>query len=449
MGLSVWSLIAYVAAIVIWNAVFKRNIGEAMGIGWIVVLLFGGSKMLDLFWKSVVFSAGQETIFAALAFVFMAYVMGKTGLIMRMVNILNSALGRVAGGAGYINTLTSALFGLMSGSGSGCAASVGSVTIPWMINSSWPKKMAAIMTSGNAGLSSSLPPSSSMFILLGAAVVSSQVTTGALYLALLTGGLWTLIYRLLLVRYFVYKYDVKALPNDQIRPLAETMRTGWTSLLIFLGIIIPLGITIGPVESALSAMKSFGPSGIRSISLIVWIPIFISWIAIIEGWKYLPKTFAGWHDFAKGAAPKYAVVGATLFFAFAAGEVMTQLGLGKDLTVLLKSLNAPPLLMILLVGVLITLVGGPLTSTATVASIGAVGFSALVGVGVVPATAAAVILIFASTEGASPPGAAPIYISCGIADVDPASTFIPLILYYVLPIIAVGALIALRILPTI
>ena len=108
----------------------------------------------------------------------------------------------------------------------------------------------------------------------------------------------------------------------------------------------------------------------------------------------------------------------------------------------------PPLVMVILVGILITLVGGPLTSTATVASIGAVGFSALVGVGIAPATAAAVILIFASTEGASPPGAAPIYISCGIADVDPASTFMPLIWYYVLPIIGVGALIAFNILPT-
>jgi hypothetical protein len=33
MGLSVWSLIAYVLAIILWNAVLKRNIGEAMGIG--------------------------------------------------------------------------------------------------------------------------------------------------------------------------------------------------------------------------------------------------------------------------------------------------------------------------------------------------------------------------------------------------------------------------------
>jgi TRAP-type C4-dicarboxylate transport system permease large subunit len=442
VGLSVWSLIAYVAAIIIWNVGFKRNIGEAMGIGWIVVLLFGGSKMVELFWQSTFFAAGQETIFAALSFVFMAYVMGKTGLIMRMVNILNSALGRFAGGAGYINTLASSLFGLMSGSGSGCSASVGAVTIPWMISSSWPRSLAATMTSGNAGLSSSLPPSSSMFILLGAAAVSSQVTTGALYMALLTGGLWTLAYRLVLVKYFVYKYDIKPLPSDMIR-------TGWTSLLIFLGVVIPLGITIGPVASVLSATKSFGPKAIQSISLIVWIPIFISWIAMVEGRKYLPKTFSGWYDFAKGAAPKYAVVGATLFFAFAAGQVMTKLGLSKDLTTILKSIDAPPLMMALVVGFLITLVGGPLTSTATIASIGTVGFSALVGVGVPPATAAAVVLIFASTEGASPPSAAPIFIAAGIADVDPATTFVPLILYYVFPIIAIGTLIALGILPTI
>jgi TRAP-type C4-dicarboxylate transport system permease large subunit len=448
MGLSVWSLIAYILSIILWNAVLKRNIGEAMGIGWLVVLLFGGSQIDELFFKSIAFSARQETIFAALAFVFMAYVMGKTGLIARMVDILNSSLGKIPGGAGYINTIMSALFGMMSGSGSGCSASVGSVTIPWMVNSRWPKKTAAIITSGNAGLSSSLPPSSSMFILLGAAVVSTQVSTGDLYLALLTGGLWTLTYRLVLIRYFVFKYGVRAMPPEQIKPLSESLRNGWTSLLIFFGIIIPLTLTTGPVGNMLTQIKSFGSNGIKSISLIVWIPVLISWIAMLEGRKYLPRTLAGWHDFAKGAASKYVVVGATLFFAFAAGDVMTKLGLGKDLTALLKSLNAPPLLMVLLVGVLIALVGGPLSSTATIASIGAVGFSALVGVGVVPATAAAVVLIFASTEGASPPGAAPIYIACGIADVDPASTFVPLILYYVLPIIGLGALIAFGILPT-
>ncbi len=447
MGIGVWSLVAYVLVIIVWNTVFKRNIGEAMGVSWLVVLFFGGTKAPDLFWQSFLFAAKQETVFAALAFVYMAYVMSKTGLVMRMVNILNSLLGRFAGGAGYISTLASALFGLISGSGSGNAASVGTITIPWMINSNWSNKLSATMVAGNAGLGIALPPCSSMFILLGMAVVAEKVSTGALYIALLTGGLWTLLYRLILVRYFVHKYKIQPLPPSMIHPFSQTFKEGWTSLLIFIGILLPIGLTIGPVADILTGIKSFGPKALKSISIIVWIPVLISWIAIFEGWKYLPKSLAGWYEFNKAAARKYAVVGATLFFAFAAGEVMTKLGLAKDLTAILKSLNTAPWLMVLIVGILVTLVGGPLTSTASIAAIGTVGFSALIQVGVPPATAAAVVLIFSSTEGASPPNSAPIFIASGIAEVNPADTFIPLIIYYVLPIIAIGSLVALGLLP--
>ena len=125
MGVSIWSLVAYIAAIIFWNSKMKRNIGEAMVVGWIVVLLFGGGKFFALMTRSLEFAATQETVYAALAFVFMAFVMTKTGLVNRMVDILNSTLGRIPGGAGYISTLASALMGLISGSGSGNAAAVG------------------------------------------------------------------------------------------------------------------------------------------------------------------------------------------------------------------------------------------------------------------------------------------------------------------------------------
>ena len=188
IGLSIWALIAYVATIIVWNSVFKRNIGEAMGVALIVVLLFGGSKIPDLFVASVKFAATQETVYAAFAFVFMAYVMTKTGLIGRLVDILNSILGRIAGGAGYVATIASALMGLISGSGSGNAASVGAIAIPWMKNSNWPKDLSATVVAGNAGLGASLPPSSSMFILLAMPIVAAQVTIGQMYMALMTAG---------------------------------------------------------------------------------------------------------------------------------------------------------------------------------------------------------------------------------------------------------------------
>ncbi|WP_040293530.1 TRAP transporter large permease subunit [Acetonema longum] len=446
--MSIWSLLAYIAAIIFWSSWLKRNIGEAMVVGWVVVLLFGGSQFFDLLMKSIVFAAMQETVYAALAFVFMAFVMSKTGLVNRLVDILNSTLGRVAGGAGYISTLASALMGLISGSGSGSAASVGAVTIPWMVNSNWPRQLSATMVAGNAGLGIALPPCSSMFLILGLGVVAEKVTIGSLYIALLTAGLWTLLYRLILVRWFVFKYNIQPLPPAMIKSFSQTFREGWTSLLIFVGIIVPVGLTIGPVADYLTAIKSFGPKGLKSISIIVWIPVLISWIAIFEGRKYLPKTASGLYELVQSSAKRYVVVGATLFAAFAAGDVMTRLGLAKDMMAILQAMNLSPLLMIILVGILVTLIGGPLTSTATVVAIGSVSFSALIYAGVDPAIAAAVILIFSSTEGASPPGAAPIFIACGIANVDPVKTFVPLIVYYVIPIVIIGVLIALGVLPT-
>ncbi|HUL00673.1 MAG TPA: TRAP transporter large permease subunit [Nitrospirota bacterium] len=449
MALSLWALAAYIAIILVWNVVLKRNIGEAMGIGWIVVLLFGGSGIFDLFLKSMVFASTTETVYAAQAFVFMAYVMTKTGLVNRLVDILNSALGKLAGGAGYIATCASALMGLISGSGSGNAASVGAVAIPWMQKSNWPKDLPATVIAGNAGLGADLPPSSSMFVLAGMAVVAAQVNMGQLYMALLTGGAWTFVYRIILIYYFVKKYNIKPVPPELIKPFMETMKNGWTSLLMFLGILIPVGLTMGPVGEYLESVKSFGSNAVNSLSIIVWIPVLISWIAILEGWKYLPKSASGWYDFIGGAATRYVIVGATIFFAMGAGDVLTRLGLAEDMLTLMQSFNFSPWLMISLVGILVCIVGGPLTSTATVVAVGPVSFSALVSVGVPGPTAAAVILIWAATEGASPPNSAPIFIASGIANTDPVKVFVPCILYYLLPLWIIGILIALRILPSV
>lgn len=104
-------------------------------------------------------------------------------------------------------------------------------------------------------------------------------------------------------------------------------------------------------------------------------------------------------------------------------------------------------MIVTLVGLLILLVAGPLPSAATIAAIGGVAFSVLTAAGVAPIAAATAILVFSSTEGASPPGAAPIYIASGLAEVNPVRTFVPLIVFYVVPMFVVGVLVALGVLP--
>ena len=68
----------------------------------------------------------------------------------------------------------------------------------------------------------------------------------------------------------------------------------------------------------------------------------------------------------------------------------------------------------------------------------------------VPAVVAiCAVLLCTSTEGASPPVGAPIYLASGLAEVNPRKTFVPLIVWFVLPIIALAWLLAMGWLPII
>ncbi|GDY55232.1 hypothetical protein SVIO_058550 [Streptomyces violaceusniger] len=133
--------------------------------------------------------------------------------------------------------------------------------------------------------------------------------------------------------------------------------------------------------------------------------------------------------------------------AFSASNVLGELGLPQQLTDVLGQLHAPKWAMALIVGVIVVAVAIPLTASATMAAIGPVAVSSLAEAGVPAATACVAVLIFASTEGASPPSGAPIYVASGIAGVNPARTFVPLVGYYCLPILLIGAAVATGVLP--
>lgn len=440
-----WAFIAYISVIILWNVVIKRGIGEAMILGFVVVALFGGAAAPGLMWAGVKAAATEEVVFAASAFVFMGFLLGRTGLVDRLVDMLNSLLGRRRGGPAYVSTVASALFGTISGSGSGNAAAVGSITIPWMIRANIDPRLAATFVAGNAGLGVAFPPSSSLFILTGLGAVSSLVSAESLFLSLFVGGAWLLLYRIVLTWVLVRRYGIGPVDSEHIQPIGRTFGAGWRSLLIFLGIIVPVLLTTGAIAAGLD--RYAGAGAVDAVSIITWIPVLVILITLAVGRKNLPRGGREWWRLLGEAGPKYGVIGAVLFFAFAASTVLGELGMGEELTALLSGIDAPAFVLVLIIGVIVLAAAAPLTSTATMVAVGSVAFTALVSAGVSPTVAAVVVLMFASTEGASPPGAAPIYIASGIAGIDPARTFAPLLLWYVLPTLLIGTLVAVGLLP--
>lgn len=454
LGIGTTALLVYIASIMIINVVLKRKMAEAMMLSFVLLIVLGGlsgNNPLGLLREGLGFAAKQQVVYASMAFVYMAYVMSKTGVVERMVSILNSMIGRLRGGSGYVSVIASALFGMISGSGSGSASAVGSITIPWMKQTGWNSEAATSVVAGNAGLCNVFPPSSSMFLLLGMPVIAAELTDGSLYMALLSTGFFVLIYRLCIIRFYVKKYDIQPIPSDSIRPIGESFRHNWKSLLIFIGVAIPIALTMGPLAKFLEAKESFGPDGVDSISMILWIPVLITIIAMLEGRKHLPKDAKGWWEFNSKSIKKYSEVGCLLFFAFASSRVLIKLGLEKDVSTIFGMINDfSPILVAVIVAVLITMMVGPFTATATISAVGSVAYMALRSIGIEPAVACVAILTLVSNEGCMPPNSAPLYIASGIAGLEkPVTIFKNLIVHFAAPAVLIAFLIMFGIIPVI
>mgnify|MGYP005759835771 CR=1 FL=1 len=276
------------------------------------------------------------------------------------------------------------------------------------------------------------------------------VEAGDLYFALLCGGLWTLVYRLILVRYYVHKYKIPPISKEKIEPLGTALKQGGSSLAMFLGIIIPLVVITGPVATLLEGLASFGEDGVDAMNIIIWVPVLIMLICLIEGRKLLPKTLDGWAKMLLASAKQCCNCGAVSLFAMASSNALNQTSFGEDMTTILSALTLPKFVLILIIGYVIALAAGPMNATSTTVSLGPVAYSAMVSVGVPPVTAIVAYLIFASTEGASPPMSSPIFVSSSIAGLNDVSVmFKPLIFHYCIPIVFVGVLVAMGILPII
>lgn len=447
MGIATIGLVAFIGAVIIWMAVLKRGAGEAMIVAFFATSCFAGTRAPQLMLEGLYYSATQDVLFASVNFGFMAYLLRTTGLIERLINLLNSLVGRVRGGAAYTATLASGLFGVFAHSTSANTATIGAIMIPWMKRTGWPPEIASSIAAGNAGLGPCYPPSATMLTLLSFPVVAQAVKIGDLFAAMLVAATYTLIYRLLLVRWMVFRYQIKAMEDSALLPLRKTFKEARASFLIIVGMVISLAVTIGPLPRLLAANPDIGEKAMQTISVIVWVPVLVILATIIVGWRALPRTPAGIFSFVLGGAKNVSLIGVLVVFALAAGNILIKLGLTTELLNVLSHLHVAKYAVVVVVALMAVVVATPLNSIATMTTVGAVGFSIMVATGVHPIAACAMLIMCTSTEGASPPSGPPIYIAAGIAEVDPGKTFVPLIFYYMLPIMILAILVGMGLLP--
>lgn len=445
MGIAIIALLLYISIIIFWAAIIKRNIAEGMIAGFAAVSLFGGAKAPVLMIEGLVSALQNEVLFASLAFILMSYLIKESGILDGILEIFNAALGGLPGGPAFVNIGLSATLGVLSGSNSANAATSGAFTAQWMVDTGWKKEIAATLIAGNGGLGAGFPPSASMFIMLGLSQVSEVLSEGQVYLGLFAAGVYQVIYRIFLVLFLIRQSGIRKSKAENNGTFFKALKKNGKSLTVFLGAVIPILLTVGPIGRWLE--KRGMAEAVSSISLLTWIPMLMILIIFIIGKEGLRKNIDSRKALVQKLFPQYKNIGGVLLFAFAASEIFSKIGLAEALADFFGQLNFAKSVMVLLVGLMIVLVAGPLSSTATLTSVGLIAYSALLSVGVSPLPAVVSILVFASTEGASPPASGSIFIASGLTGANVEATFAPLIRYFVIPITLLGWLIAMEFIP--
>lgn len=300
-------------------------------------IFFGGLVGIERFYGSM-YSTLTSFIFLPIPlFILMGEVLFHSELAPILIKTLDKWLGRLPGRLSLLSVAGGTLFSTLTGTSIASIAMLGASLVPEMEKSGYKKSMTMgpIMGSGNLAM---LIPPSGLAVLCGAL---AHVSIGRLLIAIILPGL---LLAALMALYIV----VRCMIQPSLAPAYEVPHTPLSvkikefikyilpqSIIIFLVIgVIFLGIA-GPGEAAAS-----GALGVIVLALC---------------YKKL-----NWQSFAKAVMGTVKVTGMVLLIIASAkffSEVIAFSGASAGMSAIVKEVQLPPMVIILLMQVIVLVLG--------------------------------------------------------------------------------------------
>ncbi len=196
----------------------------------------------------------QIDVFALMAmclFITTGDIMNRTGVTKALVDFAMSLVGRLRGGLGYVNVLTSVFFAGISGSATADAAALSNTLVPAMLQKGYPRSYAAALTVAGAMIGPIIPPSI-ILIFYGALM---QVSIGGLLAAGILPGFLLGVSLMIANWFFARRHHHPGGRHETIPPFFPTLFRAVPALM--LPVIIVGGIVVGvvtPTEAAALAV---------------------------------------------------------------------------------------------------------------------------------------------------------------------------------------------------
>ncbi|MGJ9459686.1 TRAP transporter large permease [Oceanobacillus sp. CF4.6] len=221
-------------------------IAYALGISSVVTAMYLELPLTQIV-QSMVNGANVFSLLAVPFFILAGELMSRGGISDRLIEFAKLFVGRIRGGLGQVNILTSTFFGGISGSSAADTASLGPVLIPMMKKEGFDTKTATSITMASSVQAILIPPSHNMIIY---SLAAGGVSIGGLFLAGLVPGI------LLALILMIYTFIISVKRNY---PKAESVgkKHYWKTIgSAFWGLITILIIVFGVVSGVFTATES-------------------------------------------------------------------------------------------------------------------------------------------------------------------------------------------------
>ncbi|EBA18481.1 DctM (C4-dicarboxylate permease, large subunit) [Roseobacter sp. SK209-2-6] len=327
--------IAFLA--IIFLLLIEVPVGFAFGTGALAYGLMSGTN--------ISFHAGfgysQVSAFSLLAiplFILSGTLMGASGISERLLNFVNTFVGRTKGGLGAVTVITCALFGAISGSASAAIAAIGKIMVPRMIKEGYPPGHATALVAVSSVLALMIPPSIPMIVF----AIAIRESVAKAFLATMGPGILLAITYCILNFIFLRKNTtITVAPKIPLTEVAkEATDTGKKASL---AIIMPV-IVLGGIYSGIATPTEAGAVALI-YTLIVGIIIYRS----------LPMQ-ALFNSTVEAARLTGAIL-MVLFFLFVMSRGMVLAKVPTQFADLLLSISDNKIVILLLINLLLLIMG--------------------------------------------------------------------------------------------
>lgn len=170
-------------------------------------------------------------------FILMGELLFKSGVAMRLLEVLNNVLGRLPGRLSVLAVLGGTVFGVLSGSSLANTSMLGRTLVPEMHKRGYSTKMSVGSVTAGGGMAALLPPSALMVLIGGVGGISIG--------GLLLGGV---VPGLILAIIFIGYIIISCARNPSLAPYYETEVWSWPERIRLVSLhILPLLVIIGSV----------------------------------------------------------------------------------------------------------------------------------------------------------------------------------------------------------